>query len=138
MAAAEKHYDFAMSTPPGPPYPGSSPEYPPPPYQQNPYQPQQSYQPQPYYQQPSYPPQPSYQQPRKTSGMAIAAMVLGILGFLAGLPALLGVIFGIVALNQPAVKGRQQGGRGMAITGIVVGGVWLLIWILYFIGKAAT
>lgn len=58
--------------------------------------------------------------PRGTNGFAIAALVFGIIG-----GALLGFIFGFVALSQ--IKRSGQGGRGMAIAGLVLSGVWVLI-----------
>ena len=35
------------------------------------------------------------------------------------------MIFGIIALNQ--IKRSRQGGRGMAIAGLVVSGLWTLL-----------
>ncbi|WP_164842355.1 DUF4190 domain-containing protein [Actinoplanes solisilvae] len=58
-----------------------------------------------------------------TNGFAIAALILGILG-----GGLLGIIFGIVALVQ--IKKRPQGGRGLAIAGLVISGVWLLVYLV--------
>lgn len=66
-------------------------------------------------------------------------MVLGLVAlpafFLGGLLGLLAIIFGIVALGQ--IKKRGQRGRGMAITGIVLGSVWVLVWIAFFSFVAA-
>jgi DNA-directed RNA polymerase specialized sigma24 family protein len=70
--------------------------------------------PPPYYYAPSPP----------TNGLAIASMVLGIL-WLSGLGALLALILGNVALSQ--IKRRGEGGRGMAITGVVLGWVGLVL-----------
>lgn len=57
----------------------------------------------------------------KTSGMAIAALVLGILSlFTCGLTMPFGIIFGIVALVQINKSSGRVGGQGMAIAGIVV------------------
>jgi hypothetical protein len=53
------------------------------------------------------------------NGFAVAALILGICGGL-----LLSVIFGIVALVQ--IKRNGGRGRGMAIAGLVLSGVWLL------------
>lgn len=53
-----------------------------------------------------------------TNGFAIASLIFGILGGI-----LFSVIFGIVALSQ--IKKRNQTGRGMAIAGLVISGVWL-------------
>jgi hypothetical protein len=58
-------------------------------------------------------------------------MVCGICGFLCGVPALVGVILGIVSL--PQIKRSQQSGRGMAVTGIVVGSLWILAVILLIV-----
>jgi len=59
----------------------------------------------------------------RTSGMAVASLVLGILGFfLFAIPALVGLVLGIISLR--AVN-RSQGrlrGQGLAIAGICVSG----------------
>lgn len=64
------------------------------------------------------PPQQEPQNP-KTSGFAIAALVLGILGVV-----LLSVIFGIVGLVQ--TKGGKRKGRGIAIAGLAISLVWIV------------
>lgn len=56
----------------------------------------------------------------KTNGFAITALVTGILGC----TWFLGVIFGIIALNQ--IRRNGDRGRGMAIAGIVVGCLWVV------------
>jgi hypothetical protein len=57
----------------------------------------------------------------KTSGMAIGAMVLGILGiFTCGLTAIPAIILGIVSLVRIEKSGGSLTGRGFAIAGIVV------------------
>ncbi len=95
------------------------------PHEQPPHQPRPQYGPPPGYQQgppPGYQqPPPGYGQPPKpgTNGFAIAALVLGIIG-----GAVLSVIFGLVALSQ--IRRTGQSGRGMAIAGLVLSGVWLL------------
>jgi hypothetical protein len=55
-----------------------------------------------------------------TSGFAIASLIFGILGGV-----LFSVIFGIVALVQ--IRKRGQTGRGLAITGLVLSGCWVLL-----------
>ncbi len=64
----------------------------------------------------------------KTSGMAIASLVLGILGFfscaITGIP---GLILGLVSLSAIRKSEGRLGGRGLAISGIVVSGVTILI-----------
>lgn len=75
------------------------------PYQQGPYG--QEYAPQPY------PP------PRKTSPWAIATLILGIVGAI-----LFSVICGIIALKK--TRNGQEGGRGLAIAGLVLSGLWAI------------
>lgn len=81
----------------------------------------------PYYYGYGYP----QQQGGGTSGMAIAAMVCGICGFLCLIPGVVGVILGLVSL--PQIKRSGQSGRGMAITGIVAGALWILCFILLMV-----
>jgi Domain of unknown function (DUF4190) len=69
--------------------------------------------------------QPGYGAPARSNGMAIAAMICGICGFVCGITAVLAVVFGCVSLGQ--IKQRGDQGRGMAIAGIVLGSVWLLL-----------
>lgn len=55
----------------------------------------------------------------KTSGLAIASLVCGIFGLLL-LPGLLGVIFGIKAINQIDANNGAIKGKGLAIGGLVL------------------
>ena len=59
-----------------------------------------------------------------TNGMAIAGFVLGLLGF-AVISAILGIVFGSIALSH--IRTTGQGGRGLAIAGIVLGSCWLVL-----------
>lgn len=67
-----------------------------------------------------YPPQgPGYpQQSPGTNGMAIASLVCSLLGWICGVGPILGLVFGFIALNQ--IKQTGQGGRGMALAGIII------------------
>lgn len=65
---------------------------------------------------------PSPQRSAGSDGFAIAALVLGIIPICAGL---LGVVFGVVSLFR--IRTSRKGGRGMAIAGIVLGGLWMVI-----------
>lgn len=110
--------------------PGMSNQPPPPPFQ--PGQPG-GYQPPPGYQPYGGPPAiPA------NSGMAVASLVLSLVGiipcfWLFQVPGLLGVIFGFVGLGQ--TKDNARRGRGMAIAGLVVGFVLLalcaIVWIYF-------
>lgn len=64
---------------------------------------------------------------RGTNGMAIAAMVLGIL-WLWWIGSVLALIFGYVARGQ--IKARNEAGDGMAIAGIVLGWIGVATGIL--------
>ena len=68
--------------------------------------------------------------PSKTNGLAIAALVCGIAGFILFIPAVLGVIFGFVARAQIKKSGGTQKGGGMALAGIIVGFAWLAVLVL--------
>jgi Domain of unknown function (DUF4190) len=102
--------------PGGSPYPGGY-------GQQQGYGQPQGYGPQPYGQQ-GYG-QFGQGQPAGTNGMSIAALVCGICGFLCGVPAVLGIVFGFIALSRTGRTGQR--GRGMAIAGIICGAVWLVL-----------
>lgn len=79
--------------------------------------------PPPYGQPGPYQPYGAPQMSRKTNGLAIAALVCGILwGF--GVLAVLALVFGIIALQQ--IKKREESGRGLAIAGIILGGIGVL------------
>lgn len=70
-------------------------------------------------------PAPMPSEPR-TSGLAIASLVLGILGFLV-IPALAGLICGIVAMIQINRSAGQLKGQGIAIAGTVLSGIMTLL-----------
>ncbi|MFA9445415.1 DUF4190 domain-containing protein [Egicoccus sp. AB-alg6-2] len=83
-----------------------------------------------------------------TDGVAIAALVIGILSLLTswfvlgGLGGVIALILGFVALGR--IKRNRSGGRGMAITGIVTGVLSIVVAILVvifavgFFGDAAA
>ena len=65
-----------------------------------------------------------------SNGFATASLVLGIIGLPAGctiVVPLLAVIFGLVALQQINRAGGEGGGKGLAIAGLVCGGIGVLI-----------
>ena len=73
---------------------------------------------------------PGYQ-PTPSSALAIASLILGVIGLLSGLLifggalGLVGVILGIVALVK--VKNGTASGKGMAIGGIVTGALGMIV-----------
>lgn len=115
-----------MSTP-DPAGPEQYPQQPPPPAYvpyPAPYPPPGAYPP-PY----GYP----YPPPKQTNGMAVAAMVLGIVG-VCNPVGILGLIFGMVAKRQIAERG--EAGDGFATAGVVLGWIGVaatVFWILYYI-----
>jgi hypothetical protein len=62
--------------------------------------------------------------PQTTNGMAIASLVLSLLSFACAITWILGIIFGHIALGQISRTG--EGGRGLAIAGLVIGYLWLV------------
>jgi hypothetical protein len=81
---------------------------------------------------PGYAPQPGFPAQPSKSGKATAAMVLGlvsILLFFFAIPPLLALIFGLIALKEIKRSGGVIGGRGKAITGVVLGILGLLAFV---------
>jgi hypothetical protein len=109
--------------PPGYPPPG----YPPPGYPQAGY-PQAGYPP-PY--QGGYAYDPYAQgRPMGTNGKAIAAMVTSLAGlFFCGVPSIVGLILGIIAMRETKRTGQE--GHGMALAGVIVGVLAVAGWLLY-------
>jgi hypothetical protein len=71
-------------------------------------------------------------QARGTDGVAVAAMIVGILALLVSWIPILGAIGGIVALvlglvGRSRIKKSGAGGNGMAVTGIATGAVAIVI-----------
>src|ERR1700731_2387956 len=74
----------------------------------------------------------------KTNGMAIGSLVASIIGvplffacFTGAIAAMVGIVLGVIALNQIKQSGEQ--GRGFAIAGIVIGGIVLALNLLFII-----
>jgi len=96
-------------------------------------QPEQPIPPPVQYQQNGYSPynapigyQPVYVAP--ATGLSVTALVLGLVSIFFGFTFLVplgALIFGLVALK------REPSGRGMAITGIVIGAAFMLFWVLF-------
>ncbi|HYZ02461.1 MAG TPA: DUF4190 domain-containing protein [Candidatus Binatia bacterium] len=130
---------------------------PPPPPGNDPYSPYQPPRPPPAGQQPPtpyVPPPPGYAQGPYTqpgafpgalqpanNGMAIASLIVGItsiplslcciaLGPVAGI---VGVILGFVARNQINQSGGAQAGSGLALGGLICGGIGILIGVIFIV-----
>ena len=63
----------------------------------------------------------------RTSGLAIASLVLGILGLFTWFTALIGFVLGIVALIKVKRSGGALGGGGMALAGLIVSAVAMFL-----------
>ncbi|PXX63171.1 uncharacterized protein DUF4190 [Nocardia tenerifensis] len=123
----------------------SAPQYPqqpaqpmtPPPQQQFPgYQQPYAQQPQQQYGQPSYGYPPAYQpygMPQQgANGMAIGALIASLAGFVTcGLGSIVGIILGVIGLNQ--IKQTGQDGKGMALAGIWIGVGAIVLAVLWFV-----
>ncbi len=75
----------------------------------------------------------------KTSGMAIASLVCGILGLVtccAVVPSVLAVVLG--GVSMPTIRQGEARGRGLAIAGIVLGILGLVVGLLFWIFVAAS
>ena len=72
---------------------------------------------------------------KTTDGMSIAALVLGIAGviFPIILTGILGLVFGIIGLNNVNSSNDLKTGKGLAIAGIVLGSIGILVGIAVLI-----
>lgn len=132
-----------MTTPPPPPPPpgGGMPPVPPPPPGQPPVPP-----PPPGGGMPPVPPPPppGYgagggmpgATPQGNNGLAIASLVLSIVGICCGIGSIIGIVLGFVALNQ--IKKTGQSGEGLAKAGIIIGFITLAIGIIFWIISLAS
>lgn len=74
---------------------------------------------------------------RRTNGLSIAALVLGIV-WLGGIGSVLALIFGLVARRQIRDSAGRQGGSGMATAGVVLGIVGIVGAILWIVAVVAA
>lgn len=73
--------------------------------------------------------QPAPPEPPRTSGLAIASLILGILGLIC-FPvvfSVIGLILGIMALSAIARSGNRLQGQGMAVAGTILSGIGVLL-----------
>lgn len=79
---------------------------------------------------------------KPSSGISMSGMICGIGGLLllltpclwlvAGVPQILGIIMSMIALNK--ISRGEQGGRGMAVAGLVCGIIGVLLYAVGWIG----
>ena len=90
------------------------------------------------------PPYGGYPAPRGTNGLAIASLVCSLASPLfCYFPSVVGIVLGVVALNQ--IKQTGQDGRGLALAGIIVGAavialavIGIVLYILFFAAYVGT
>jgi Domain of unknown function (DUF4190) len=73
----------------------------------------------------------------RTNGFAVAALVLGIVWFW-WIGSILAVIFGAVALHQIDRSRGTQGGKGLAVAGLVLGLVGVAVLGVAVLGAAGS
>lgn len=71
--------------------------------------------------------------PAKANSTATAALVFGILGLLIGIFSVPALVLGYSARGQIDRSGGVQGGRGLAIAGIVLGWIGAVFWVIWLI-----
>ena len=75
-----------------------------------------------------------YQTGPKTNGLAIASLVLGIAQiFTCIIGGILALVFGYISRRQIDESGGTQGGRGMAIAGIILGWIGIGLGVAYIV-----
>ncbi|MCU1544942.1 MAG: hypothetical protein JWP30_42 [Homoserinimonas sp.] len=65
--------------------------------------------------------------PKKLSGLALAALIVGVAAFLFGLIPVFGAIVGVTAVALAVLALSKKQSKGMALTGLILGGVATLV-----------
>ena len=76
---------------------------------------------------------PTYAQVAPTSGLAIAGFVVSFFGWFG----IVGFILSLVALNQIKNSNGTKRGRGLAIAGAIIGGLWTFFLVIGLIAVAS-
>lgn len=84
-----------------------------------------------------YPTGYGYLPATKTNGLAVASLVCSLF-WVFGLGAMVAVVFGFISLSQIKRSNDIQGGRGLAIAGIIVGVLGLLAVALFIVVAVAV
>jgi Domain of unknown function (DUF4190) len=64
--------------------------------------------------------------PRRTSGAAIASLVLGIVGCVPFITGILAIVLGVIGIRK--TREPTVGGKGLAIAGLVLGIISVVVW----------
>jgi hypothetical protein len=84
------------------------------------------------------PQQPGQPFAKKAAGLAIAALVVGIVAFLTGLVPILGAIIGAAAVVLGIIALRRHQSKGMSIAGTALGGIAVISSIVVTAGLGAA
>ena len=67
----------------------------------------------------------------RTNRLAVWSLISSLVGFLCGIGSIIGIVLAIVALNQ--IKRTAQHGRGFAISGLLIGVLSLIVFLVWYI-----
>jgi len=81
--------------------------------------------------------QPTPPPTKKPAGLALAALIVGIVAFLFGLIPVFGALVGVVAVVLGIIAIRKRQSKGKALTGVILGGIAILASISMTIGSMA-
>ena len=77
----------------------------------------------------------NYPEMKKSTGLAIASLIVGIISILslsfAGIGAITGIVLGIIALSKIKKNPTQYGGQGMAIAGLITSALSIFIALVF-------
>ena len=76
--------------------------------------------------------------PKRPIGLALTALIVGIVAFFVGLVPVLGALVGVAAIVFGVLALRRQQSKGMAITGIVLGGIAAVTSVAVAVGVGAV
>lgn len=84
------------------------------------------------------PPPPFRPAKQPNQGLALASMISGIIGLLAGgclgpIPGIIAVILGLIALSQIKKSPTEFGGKPFATAGIIIGAINVAFYVIVFI-----
>jgi len=86
------------------------------------------------------PPPPPYQPPKQspTEGLALASMIIGIVGLLVGgclgpIPGIVALVLGLTALSQIKKSPEQVSGKSYATAGVIIGAISIVFYLLLII-----
>ena len=75
----------------------------------------------------------------KTSGLAVASLICGIVGVCTcGIGGIAGIVLGIMAMGRIKRSGGQLGGRGLAVAGLVVSIIAIIVGLAIIAGTGAA